>query len=160
MERLTFDGDFCDIALCSEPRGGSFCEDGSCSQRKVWERLKEYEDTGLTPEVCANYKAFEDEAISKGVTFARIVELMEADQDGRVFVAPCKAGDTVYELRDSRHAKGPGITPRIVARVLVSFGGGYVVYHSGPLGLWSVELGYTWFLTREEAEKALEDRKK
>lgn len=44
MERLTFDGNFCDIARCGETRYGSFCEDGTCSQRKVWERLKEYED--------------------------------------------------------------------------------------------------------------------
>ncbi len=47
MERLTFDGNFCDIAQCRElpcPYGGS------CTQRKVWERLKAYEDTGLTPE--------------------------------------------------------------------------------------------------------------
>ena len=44
MERLTFEGKFCDIAQCRETPGGSFCEDGSCSQRKVWERLKAYED--------------------------------------------------------------------------------------------------------------------
>lgn len=44
MERLTFDGLFCDIAMCVETPGGSFCEDGYCSQRKVWERLKYYED--------------------------------------------------------------------------------------------------------------------
>lgn len=44
MKRLTFDGNFCDIAMCAETQGGSFCEDGNCSQRKVWERLKEYED--------------------------------------------------------------------------------------------------------------------
>lgn len=44
MERLTFEGDFCDIAMCTEVRGGSYCEDGCCSQRKVWERLKQYED--------------------------------------------------------------------------------------------------------------------
>lgn len=50
MERLTFEGRFCDIACCLETPGGSFCEDGYCSQRKVWERLKEYEDTGLSPE--------------------------------------------------------------------------------------------------------------
>lgn len=50
MERLTFDGSFCDIAQCTETPGGSFCEDGDCSQRKVWERLKQYEDTGYTPE--------------------------------------------------------------------------------------------------------------
>lgn len=44
MERLTFDGNFCDIAMCTELRYGSFCPDGACSQRKVWERLKYYED--------------------------------------------------------------------------------------------------------------------
>ena len=44
MGRLTFDGLFCDIAMCKETPGGTFCENGSCSQRKVWERLKEYED--------------------------------------------------------------------------------------------------------------------
>lgn len=49
MKRLTFEGNFCDIAQCQDVPGGSFCEDGYCSQRKVWERLKEYEDTGLEP---------------------------------------------------------------------------------------------------------------
>ena len=47
MDTLTFEGNFCDIAMCREIPGGSFCEDGYCSQRKVWERLKAYEDTGL-----------------------------------------------------------------------------------------------------------------
>lgn len=50
MDRLTFEGNFCDIAMCRETPGGSFCEDGYCSQRKCWERLKQYEDTGLSPE--------------------------------------------------------------------------------------------------------------
>ena len=46
MERLTFDGNFCDIAQCREQP----CPyHGSCSQREVWERLKSYEDTGLSP---------------------------------------------------------------------------------------------------------------
>lgn len=44
MERLTFEGNFCDIAMCNEVRGGSFCENGDCSQRKIWERLKVIED--------------------------------------------------------------------------------------------------------------------
>lgn len=43
-DRLTFDGNFCDIAKCREERWGKHCPDGACSQRKVWERLKEYED--------------------------------------------------------------------------------------------------------------------
>lgn len=53
MDRLTFEGRFCDIAQCTETPGGSFCEDGYCSQRKVWERLKQYEDTGYMPEEIA-----------------------------------------------------------------------------------------------------------
>ena len=92
MERLTFEGNFCDIAQCRELP----CPyNGACSQRKVWERLKAYEDTGLEPAMCANYKTFEDEAISKGVTFKRIVALMEADRTGRLEVLPCKVGNAL-----------------------------------------------------------------
>lgn len=41
MERLTFEGNFCDIAMCRE----NPCPyNGMCSQRKTWERLKKYED--------------------------------------------------------------------------------------------------------------------
>ena len=48
MDRITFDGNFCDIAMCQE----SPCKypETGCSQRQVWERLKAYEDTGLDPE--------------------------------------------------------------------------------------------------------------
>ena len=45
-ERLTFEGNFCEIARCKETRWGKYCPDGACSQRKVWERLKQYEDSG------------------------------------------------------------------------------------------------------------------
>ena len=55
---------------------------------KLRGRLMQYEDTGLEPAMCANYKTFEDEAISKGVTFKRIVALMEADRAGRLVVLP------------------------------------------------------------------------
>lgn len=44
MDRLTFGGCFCDIALCAEKPGSPVCGDGGCTQRKVWERLKQYED--------------------------------------------------------------------------------------------------------------------
>ena len=49
MDRLTFEGNFCDISRCQNTPGGSFCEDGACSQRKVWERLevRETPDGGL-----------------------------------------------------------------------------------------------------------------
>lgn len=45
MKRLTVDTNisFCDIAQCTSTPGGSFCEDGYCDQRRVYERLREYE---------------------------------------------------------------------------------------------------------------------
>lgn len=93
MERLTFEGNFCDIAQCRDVPGGSFCEDGSCSQKKVWTRLKSYEDTGLTPkEVTAQGELF-DYALKESKTLAEqltllkhIRELAEAEKDGRVVV--------------------------------------------------------------------------
>ena len=44
MQRITFEGNFCEIAQCAGVRYGSDCEDGACSQRKVWERLEALED--------------------------------------------------------------------------------------------------------------------
>lgn len=101
MERLTFDGNFCDISQCRNVPGGSFCEDGACSQKKVWTRLKSYEDTGLTPkEVTAQGELF-DYALKESKTLAEqlallkhIRELAEADKDGRVVVLPCRQGAT------------------------------------------------------------------
>ena len=44
MDRLNFERNFCDIAMCQEVRGGPLCKDRHSSQYKVWERLKAYED--------------------------------------------------------------------------------------------------------------------
>lgn len=150
MERLTFDGNFCDIAQCKELP----CPyNGSCSQRKVWERLKAYEDTKLEPAMCANYKTFEDEAISKGVTFKRIVALMEADRAGRLVVLPCKVGDTVYFA-----LLGKIIEKQVFS--IVSFSNSTRIYCGGTSEYFRPEdIGKTFFLTREEAEKVLEAMK-
>ena len=99
MERLTFEGNFCDIAQCDVIPGGSYCESGSCTQRKVWERLAAYEDTGLEPE---DFKrTFTEDALLKltgqllGVTPDRLRELAQADREGRCVVMPCQPGDKV-----------------------------------------------------------------
>ena len=159
MERLTFEGNFCDIAQCRELP----CPyNNACSQRKVWERLKAYEDTGLDPATCANYKAFEDEAISKGVTFRRIVALMEADRAGRLVVLPCKAGDTVYEVT-SRKTISEYRVKAIRVELFCTFIEWDIVAGFVDKSLFGVsvdEIGKTVFLTREEAEKASEAMKK
>lgn len=157
MERLTFDGNFCDIAQCKEIP----CPyNGACSARKVWERLKAYEDTGLEPAMCANYKTFEDEAISKGVTFKRIVALMEADRAGQLAVLPCKVGQRVFALLGTdKHiseceAKQIGMGNKIGFIGLEPIGARGRKYGVSLNGF-----GKTVFLTREEAEKALEAMK-
>lgn len=60
-ERLTFEGNFCEIARCKETRWGKHCPDGACSQRKVWERLKQYEDLDAIQVVrCKDCKYWQD----------------------------------------------------------------------------------------------------
>ena len=60
-ERLTFEGNFCEIARCKETRWGKHCPDGACSQRKVWERLKQYEDSYAVSVVrCKDCKYWQD----------------------------------------------------------------------------------------------------
>ena len=91
MERLTFEGNFCDIAKCRELP----CKyDGNCTQRQVWERLKQFEDAFGTPEIAERVKlAFMGKAVYEikefgGVPLARLIELAEADKDGRVLILP------------------------------------------------------------------------
>lgn len=99
MERLTFEGNFCDIAQC---RDSACRQDGTCTQKEVWKRLKAYEDTGLTPERCAEFARADAagryivmrDAEQAGV--ARLRELAEADKDGRVVVLPTKPGAHVF----------------------------------------------------------------
>lgn len=91
MERLTFDGNFCDISQCRELP----CPyNNACTQRQVWEKLKAYEDTGLTPEevndsvVGAKLMAKSKLVSAFGVAAERLLELAEADKAGRVVVLP------------------------------------------------------------------------
>lgn len=90
MERLTFEGNFCDIAQCRELP----CKyDGNCTQKEVWERLKAYEDAGLSPQACAEAREIEETLSGCDYSISRMVELMKADKDGRVVVLPCKVGE-------------------------------------------------------------------
>lgn len=156
MDRLTFEGNFCDISRCQNTPGGSFCEGGACSQRKVWERLKEYEDAGLSPQACVEAREIEAGLSTEDYSIHRMVELMRADKDGRVVVLPhCKLGDTVYWLHDKK------ITECRVYRIQESTKGVQIAIKSTVShGVFSVDdyFGKTIFLTREEAEKALEGR--
>jgi hypothetical protein len=125
-------------------------------------RLAAYEDTGLTPERCAEFARADAEgryivmrdAEQEGV--ARLRELAEADKDGRLAVLPCKVGDTVYWVH------GAVITECKVYRVQKNRNGLYICLKSKKShGAFRTDLsiGKTVFLTREEAEKALEAKR-
>lgn len=164
MERLTFEGNFCDIAQCRELP----CPyNGACSQRKVWERLAAYEETGLTPERCAEFARADAEgryivmrdAEQEGV--ARLRELAEADKDGRLVVPPCKAGDTVYEVTSRKTISEYRVKAIRVELFCTSIEWDIVAgfVDKSIFGVPVDDIGKTVFLTREEAEKALEAMK-
>ena len=136
MERLTFEGNFCDIAQCACMK----CPyDTDCSQKQVWERLKAYEDSKLSPEDAANLHAIL--RLGDGMTLMRLRELAVADKDGRCVVLPCKVGDTIWRLKRTFETYPDKSKPYTEAD-------GFLLQD-----IWNV--GKNVFLTREEAEKAL-----
>lgn len=160
MERLTFEGNFCDIAQCKEIP----CPyNGECSQRKVWERLKAYEDTHMMPSDVTSMRM--DMAIIaalfNGVDVDRMKELAEADKDGRLVVLPCKVGDRLYEVTGRKT-----ISVYKVKAIRVELFGLFIEWDIVEGFVWQSlsginagEIGKTVFLTREEAERALEAMK-
>ena len=127
------------------------------------EDLRAYEATGMTPERCAEFARADAEgryivmrdAKQEGV--ARLRELAEADRDGRVVVLPCKVGDTVWANLDGmRHPRKcviefANIGSHVTTIVFSTVDGLREQYGVNPSSF-----GKTVFLTREEAEKALE----
>lgn len=121
--------------------------------------LRQYLDTGLTP---GEIKSMKDEHFS-GLEMAKLhsalMELkkyQEADKDGRLVVLPCKVGDTVYWVH------GAVITECKVHRIQQNRNGLYICLKSNVSHAafrTDLSFGKTVFLTREEAEKALEAMK-
>lgn len=118
-------------------------------------RLAAYEDTGLTPERCAEFARADAEGRyivmrdAEQAGKARLRELAEADRDGRLVVLPCKVGDTVYLIVTKR---ARNYTPefRFVKKSRLTF-----------LNMERIlqDFGKEAFLAREEAKKALEAMK-
>ncbi len=156
MERLTFEGNFCDIAQCKEIP----CPyNGECSQRKVWERLKAYEDTHMMPSDVTSMRMDMSiiAALFNGVDVDRMKELAEADKDGRLVVLPCKVGQRVFALLDTDKHISEGEVKRIGLGNEIGFVGLEPIGARGrEYGVSLNGFGKTVFLTREAAEKALE----
>ena len=98
MERLTFEGNFCEIAQCACMK----CPyDTDCSQKQVWERLKAYEDTGLSPEKVSWMKEVIEAAFDNDTSrIERAHNLHVADKEGRVTILPCRGDADIVLMRN------------------------------------------------------------
>lgn len=136
---------------------------GNCAmnckwEEAAWSRLAAYEDTGLTPERCAEFAQADAEgryivmrdAEQEGV--ARLRELAKADKDGRVVVLPCKPGDGLWTFCSHPVEQVYSFTVTDISTL-----NGRTMLNTSRCGVIDArDVGKIVFLTREEAEKALE----
>ena len=112
-------------------------------------RLAAYEDTGLTPEDVAAMRHTLDE-------YHKVADpLLGAQADGRVVVLPCKVDDVVYGFHGEKT-----ILPMVAKWIETNTDGWCIAVQYTPMSprfYRFSDFGRTVFLTREEAEKALEE---
>nr|DAH42557.1 MAG TPA: Protein of unknown function (DUF551) [Caudoviricetes sp.] len=91
MERLTRRSDtgHAYYPRCfEEPCNGNGCKFKDCLfDERICERLAAYEDTGLSPQACAEAREAGKVLSSCDISFGRLAELLTADKDGRVVVS-------------------------------------------------------------------------
>lgn len=139
--------------------------------QEIIDRLAAYEDTGLEPEeveackVALMGKSLAEIEEIEGISVERMKDLAKAEAEDKLLVLPCKVGDTVWafgylptssryviycaEVKEFRLREkhfGRGI---YVLLEPVDFRGRRKEYGKD-------DFGKTVFLTREDAEKALE----
>lgn len=161
---------------------GGFC---TAVQAAHCPLLRQYLDTGMTPEAFQSYVVFLQDLIGNqkaSEALDRFRQLAEADKDGRLVVPPCKVGDTVWaasgkiikcEIDEMYLCDGGGI------EYLVTFdcdgadckgcpfnrweqdcsGERYCECEYGCSSFKDSDIGKTIFLTSEEAKAALEAMK-
>lgn len=114
--------------------------------------LREYLDTGLTPEEVMAMQHTLDE-------YHKVADpLLRAQADGRLVVLPCKVGDMLYEVTGRKT-----ISVYKVKAIRVELFSLFIEWDIVEGFVWQYlnginanEIGKTVFLTREEAEAALE----
>lgn len=127
------------------------------------ERLAAYEDTRLEPEeIDMDHEAAEQlRQLCRNCDLDRLEKLAEADRERRLIVPPCKAGDTVYEVTSRKtisEYRVKAIRMELFCTCIEwDIVAGFV--DKSIFGVPVDEIGKTVFLTREEAEKALEAMK-
>ena len=128
-------------------------------------RLAAYEDARLTPSdvhsLWGEWDAMMSVLNSIGGGYERLRQLAEADKDGRLVVLPCRVGDRLYEVTGRKT-----ISVYKVRAIRAELFGLFIEWDIVEGFVWQSlaginvgEIGKTVFLTREEAEKALEEKK-
>ena len=112
-------------------------EDNPRSWLDIIEKLSYYEDTGLDPE-----------------DIYALHDYIEAKEDDRLVILPCKIGDKVFIAKEDENGLGISIIEMRVQGISVSNSGKDVILHFGGYPIttaWGSEIGKTIFLTRHEA---------
>ena len=115
-------------------------------RNRVKDRLAEYEDTGLTPE-----QVKELAHDTTGPLHRKISEWIDAEAAGRLVVQPCKVGDKLYRV-----FYGEIFEHRVGSMKYFAIQGRWDIETYPFCPYVEESIGKTVFLTREEAEKALE----
>lgn len=157
MERLTY---------WNEEYG---CWSYHCGSGEAANRLAAYEDTHMMPSDVTSMRM--DMAIIaalfNGIDVDRMKELAEADKDGRVVVLPCKVGGTLWVTGRDNVPREMELGAPDIRTVCTDEDNlcmstcnrkpdGFCAYRLRNDG---ADIGKTVFLTREEAETALEAMK-
>lgn len=145
MERLTY---------WNEEYG---CWSYHCGSGEAANRLAAYEETGLTPEeIDMDHEAAEQlRHLCRNCDLDRLEKLAEADKDGRLVVLPCKVGDKLYRV-----FYGEIFEHRVGSMKYFAIQGKWDIETYPFCPCVESSIGKTIFLTRKEAEKALEAMKK
>ena len=149
MERLTQRLRTGEVLMAPEYEEKYTTEEWICM---LQDRLAAYEDTGLKPSaVVMDHEAAEElRRLCRNYDLGRLEELAEADKDGRVVVLPCKVGDTIFHIDKVRTSHFED------DKIIIDDEGRWKIYEM-PFALVHLPyIGRSYFLTREDAEAALE----
>ena len=150
MKRLTYDFEI----------GGNHCwQVAGADNLECREVCERQGDNGC--KTCPIARAFDrlaaiEDILGDEYDLDRLRELAQADREGRCVVLPCKPSDvTVYQLRNKKHARGIGVSPRHISCATVWAGGHYALHHQGQDDCLGRDFKKTWFLDKAEAQAAL-----
>lgn len=123
-------------------------------------KQKEIELARRSPGASMMGKAISEITEFNGLPIDRLRELAEADKAGRVVVLPCKVGQRVFALLDTdKHISECEVKQIGMGNEIGFIGLEPIGARGREYGVALNGFGKTVFLTREEAEKALEARK-